>query len=140
MRAWPQIGKCGLPVCSCVAHRPPLPALPPTPSHQPPTHPHQLMYIVGIDLAGVSVAACMQPAIPVFTAALAIATGAEAPSRRKLAGVGLAVGGALCMVVGGHVGAAGGPGGLFAGIGLGHAALLANTFSMARGRERDGRE
>jgi len=58
---------------------------------------NQLFYIIGIDLSGVVVATCMQPTIPVFTAAIAVALHLEAGSAQKLAGIGLAVGGSICM-------------------------------------------
>ena len=59
---------------------------------------NQLFYIIGIDLSGVVVATCMQPTIPVFTAAIAVMLHLEARSAQKLAGIGLAVGGSICMV------------------------------------------
>ena len=59
---------------------------------------NQLFYIIGIDLSGVVVATCMQPTIPVFTAAIAVALHLEAGSAQKFAGIGLAVGGSICMV------------------------------------------
>ena len=111
---------------------------------------NQLGYILGIDLAGVVAAACLQPAIPVFTAGLAILAGSEALSARKAAGTGLAVAGALAMVVGGssagggvggsaaHPGGGGGGGG--GGVGWGHAALLASTLSTVRIHFEEGRD
>lgn len=63
---------------------------------------NQLFYIIGIDLSGVVVATCMQPTIPVFTAAIAVALHLEAGSAQKFAGIGLAVGGSICMVSGQH--------------------------------------
>lgn len=59
---------------------------------------NQLLYILGIDMSGVVVATCMQPIIPVFTAMLAVALKLEAGSVQKFAGIGIAVGGSLCMV------------------------------------------
>ena len=59
---------------------------------------NQLLYILGIDMSGVVVATCMQPIIPVFTAMLAVALKLEAGSLQKFAGIGIAVGGSLCMV------------------------------------------
>lgn len=59
---------------------------------------NQLLYILGIDMSGVVVATCMQPVIPVFTAMLAVAFKLEAGSLQKFAGIGIAVGGSLCMV------------------------------------------
>ncbi|KFM28038.1 hypothetical protein F751_6713 [Auxenochlorella protothecoides] len=60
----------------------------------------QLLYMLGIDLSGVVVATCIQPAIPVFTALLGIALRQEAANPRKLAGIGLSVLGATAMVFG----------------------------------------
>ena len=60
----------------------------------------QALYVHGIDRAGVAVAAALQPAIPVWTAALSVTLGKEAVSRRKVLGIALAAGGALCMVSG----------------------------------------
>ena len=59
---------------------------------------NQLLYILGIDMSGVVVATCMQPIIPVFTAMLAVALKLEAGSVQKFAGIGIAVGGSVCMV------------------------------------------
>ena len=60
---------------------------------------NQLLYLTGINRAGVSAAAKLQPAIPVFTAALASLLGLEALGRKRAAGIALAAGGALAMVV-----------------------------------------
>lgn len=59
---------------------------------------NQLFYIVGVELSGVVVATCMQPAIPVFTVALTISLGKEPPSVRKSIGIIAASAGAVCMV------------------------------------------
>ena len=59
---------------------------------------NQLLYILGIDMSGVVVATCMQPTIPVFTAMIAVALKLETGSVQKFAGIGIAVGGSLCMV------------------------------------------
>lgn len=59
---------------------------------------NQLFYMIGIDLSGVVVATCMQPTIPVFTAMIAVLLHMEAGSAQKFAGIGLAVGGSICMV------------------------------------------
>ena len=59
---------------------------------------NQLFYIMGIDLSGVVVATCMQPTIPVFTAMLAVMLQQETGSWQKFGGIGLAVGGSMCMV------------------------------------------
>lgn len=59
---------------------------------------NQLFYIMGIDLSGVVVATCMQPTIPVFTAMLAVMLQQESGSWQKFGGIGLAVGGSMCMV------------------------------------------
>lgn len=60
---------------------------------------NQLCYIMGVELSGVVVATCIQPAIPVFTAAFAIGLGKEDPSYHKLIGILFASVGALCMVI-----------------------------------------
>ena len=59
---------------------------------------NQLCYIIGIDLSGVLVATCMQPAIPVFTAMLAVLLHIEVGSWQKAAGIAAAVTGSVCMV------------------------------------------
>ena len=59
---------------------------------------NQLFYIMGVELSGVVVATCMQPAIPVFTAALAMTLGREQPSLTKTIGILFASAGAICMV------------------------------------------
>lgn len=59
---------------------------------------NQLFYILGVELSGVVVATCIQPAIPVFTAALAISLGKEEPSISKTIGILLASAGSICMV------------------------------------------
>ena len=59
---------------------------------------NQLFYIIGIDMSGVVVATCMQPTIPVFTAMIGVMLNLEAGSMQKFAGIGLAVGGSICMV------------------------------------------
>ena len=61
---------------------------------------NQLCYIVGIDLSGVLVATCMQPAIPVFTAMLAVLLRFETGSWQKAGGIAAAVTGSICMVRG----------------------------------------
>ena len=48
---------------------------------------NQVAYILGLQLAGVTMAACMQPSIPVFTVVISMATGQEASSLARLAGV-----------------------------------------------------
>lgn len=88
----------------------------------------QALYVHGIDAAGVAVAASLQPAVPIWTAALGVATRAERPTRQKLAGIGLAAAGALCMVSGpAH---AAGPVAARAAA-SGKAALAAGTVAMA---------
>lgn len=47
---------------------------------------NQLLYILGLNLAGVTLAACMQPAIPVFTALLSMLCGQELASTRRVSG------------------------------------------------------
>lgn len=49
---------------------------------------NQLLYIVGLEYAGVTIATCMQPSIPVFTVAAAMWLGQESASARKIAGAG----------------------------------------------------
>jgi drug/metabolite transporter (DMT)-like permease len=61
----------------------------------------QLLYIKGLHWSGALAASCMQPAIPVFTALGGILLGMEPAKPRKLAGIALAVVGAVCMVIGG---------------------------------------
>ena len=61
---------------------------------------NQLFYIMGVDMSGVVVATCMQPAIPVFTAALALTLGMEQPSLYKTFGILMASAGSICMVYG----------------------------------------
>ncbi|CAK0782743.1 hypothetical protein CVIRNUC_005938 [Coccomyxa viridis] len=90
---------------------------------------NQLFYIIGIDMSGVVVATCMQPTIPVFTAMIAVMLGLEAGSWQKAGGIVLAVGGSICMVmggVGGHHTAAEGR-----YLMLGNGFLLMNTLAMA---------
>ncbi|CAL8470768.1 g10310 [Coccomyxa elongata] len=90
---------------------------------------NQLFYIVGIDMSGVVVATCMQPTIPVFTAMIAVLLNLEAGSLQKFIGITLAVGGSICMVlggVGGHHTAAEGR-----HLMLGNMFLLLNTLAMA---------
>jgi drug/metabolite transporter (DMT)-like permease len=47
---------------------------------------NQLLYILGLQLAGVTAASCMQPSIPVLTVALSMAARAEAVSALRIAG------------------------------------------------------
>lgn len=94
----------------------------------------QLCYILGIELSGVTIATCMQPAIPVFTVLLGIALGMERGNPRKLTGIGLAVVGAICMVAGGAASASRAPGVTEAqadNMLLGDMCLLVNTVAMA---------
>lgn len=93
----------------------------------------QLLYMLGIDLSGVVVATCIQPAIPVFTALLSISLRQEAANPRKLVGIALSVLGATAMVFGGV--SAGGHG---AGADdqrgsmlVGNVCLVFNTAAMA---------
>lgn len=48
---------------------------------------NQLLFILGLFLAGVTLASCMQPTIPVFTSVLSMLCGQEQPSSRRVAGV-----------------------------------------------------
>ena len=89
--------------------------------------------MLGIDLSGVVVATCIQPAIPVFTALLSISLRQEAANPRKLVGIALSVLGATAMVFGGV--SAGGHG---AGADdqrgsmlVGNVCLVFNTAAMA---------
>ncbi len=59
---------------------------------------NQLFFILGIDLSGVVVAACMQPTVPVFTALIAVMLKLEAGSLQKFCGIALAVAGSISMV------------------------------------------
>ena len=59
----------------------------------------QLFYILGIDMAGVLIATCMQPSIPVITACLGVVLGLEAGSMSKFLGILTAVAGSICMVL-----------------------------------------
>ena len=92
----------------------------------------QLFYIIGIELSGVVIATCMQPAIPVFTVMLGVLLKMESANLQKLTGVIFAVMGAVCMVIGGqshsHVGSTGADDGHTMG---GNACLLVNTMAMA---------
>ena len=47
---------------------------------------NQLLFILGLNLAGMTLAACMQPAIPVFTAFLSMLCGQEAASTKRVSG------------------------------------------------------
>ena len=47
---------------------------------------NQLLFILGLHLAGMTLAACMQPAIPVFTALLSMLCGQEAASVKRVSG------------------------------------------------------
>ncbi len=98
----------------------------------------QLFYIIGIELSGVTVATCFQPAIPVFTVLLGILLQMETASPQKLVGVILAVSGAICMVLGGVAGPSGGQylneaAAAAAGtrLTIGNTCLLVNTLAMA---------
>jgi drug/metabolite transporter (DMT)-like permease len=90
----------------------------------------QLFYIKGIQLSGVVVATCMQPTIPVFTVLLGVLLGMEGLSPRKLAGIGLAVLGAVSMVLGGASATEGSAAEASSMI-LGNMYLAINTFAMA---------
>ena len=104
----------------------------------------QLFYIIGIELSGVVVATCMQPAIPVFTVLLGVLLKMETASVQKVVGIIMAVSGAVCMVLGGVMG--GSTNGtstnnssnstknsieLSTEMTLGNTCLLINTFAMA---------
>eukprot|EP00892_Ulva_mutabilis_P009714 jgi/Ulvmu1/7114/UM034_0020.1 len=61
---------------------------------------NQLLFILGLFLAGVTLASCMQPSIPVFTTVVSMVCGQEQPSSRRLTGAALASAGATAMVYG----------------------------------------
>lgn len=69
---------------------------------------NQVLYLVGLHFTTATNAAILMPSIPVFTVAAAALLGAERPTRRRLAGVGLAAVGALVLLdpaqleLGGH--------------------------------------
>lgn len=59
---------------------------------------NQLLFIVGLRYTTAINASILMPSIPVFAAAVAIAARLEHPDRRRLAGISLAVAGALVML------------------------------------------
>eukprot|EP01120_Amphizonella_sp_Union-15-10_P015276 TRINITY_DN7829_c0_g1_i1.p1 TRINITY_DN7829_c0_g1~~TRINITY_DN7829_c0_g1_i1.p1 ORF type:complete len:317 (+),score=27.61 TRINITY_DN7829_c0_g1_i1:50-1000(+) len=85
---------------------------------------NQLFFILGLNLSGSVVASIMQPAIPVFTTALALIFRLEKPTVLKIIGIAFATAGAVVMVG-------------FQGISLKSKAtmglifLVANTLSMS---------
>lgn len=89
----------------------------------------QLLYMLGIELSGVVVATCIQPAIPVFTALLSISMRQEAANPRKLVGITLSVLGATAMVFGGVT--AGGSSQSGSSMLAGNICLVFNTAAMA---------
>jgi len=94
----------------------------------------QLLYIIGIELSGVVVASCIQPAIPVFTVLLGIVLKMESAHPQKLVGILLAVLGAVCMVLGSVPSASNTAGNLEdarQNVYLGNFCLLTNTIAMA---------
>lgn len=91
---------------------------------------NQLFYILGIDMSGVLVATCMQPTIPVFTAMIGVTLGLEPGSCQKFMGILLAVGGSVCMVVGGSQGSHHSSAESTHMV-LGNLCLLGNTLAMA---------
>jgi len=91
---------------------------------------NQLFYILGVELSGVVVATCIQPAIPVFTVALAITLGKEEPSIYKTVGILLASAGSICMVAGGAEGGIQSTG-VTSDVMLGNILLFLNTIAMA---------
>lgn len=96
---------------------------------------NQLFYILGVSLSGVVMATCMQPGIPVFTVALAVAMKKESASYRKIMGIVLACLGAFCMVYGGSSDS--GSGGTLDGVDpaqgqhIGNILLVLNVFAMS---------
>lgn len=95
----------------------------------------QLLYIIGIELSGVVVASCMQPAIPVFTVLMGIVLQMETANPQKLFGISMAVLGAVCMVLGGVPAPTGESKEADAiasrNMYLGNFCLLMNTFAMS---------
>lgn len=92
---------------------------------------NQLFYILGIDMAGVMIATCIQPSIPVITVCLSVILGLEAGSAAKILGIITAVTGSMCMVVGGVLKGHSNPTAIGSNIMLGNMCLLANTVAMA---------
>lgn len=88
----------------------------------------QLLYIMGVDMAGVLMASCVQPSVPVFTVMIGVVLGVEKGSMRKVIGIMFAVVGAVSMVVGSVGGAEGGSG---ANLLLGDLCILVNALAMA---------
>lgn len=91
----------------------------------------QLLYIMGVDMAGVLMASCIQPSVPVFTVMLALFLGSETGSARKMVGILLAVLGAMCMVVGSIHDAKDGASGVGTSPYLGDVCILVNAIAMA---------
>lgn len=87
----------------------------------------QLLYIMGVDMAGVLMASCVQPSVPVFTVMIGVMLGAEKGSMRKVIGIMFAVMGAISMVVGSVGGAEASGGNLL----LGDLCILVNALAMA---------
>ncbi len=85
---------------------------------------NQLLYIVGLGMTTATNAAILMPSIPVFALLLAAGAGIERLTRRTVAGVGLAVAGAVVMLDPTRF--AGGP-----GTTLGNLLVLANCLSYA---------
>jgi drug/metabolite transporter (DMT)-like permease len=85
---------------------------------------NQVLYILGLQLTTAGTAGILMPSIPVFALAFAAALGIERLDRRRLAGVALAVAGALVLL---------GPKGISAGGGsaLGNLLILGNCAAYA---------
>lgn len=92
---------------------------------------NQLFFILGIALSGVVVATCIQPVIPVLTAAMAVSMGMESGSLQKFVGIGLAVGGSVAMVLGGISTASHHSAAESRNLLTGNLCLMANTVSMS---------
>lgn len=92
---------------------------------------NQLFFILGIALSGVVVATCIQPVIPVLTAAIAVSMGMESGSMQKFVGIGLAVAGSVAMVLGGISTASHHSAAESRNLLTGNLCLMANTVSMS---------
>ncbi|GAB4820825.1 hypothetical protein N2152v2_007871 [Parachlorella kessleri] len=84
-----------------------------------------------MDWAGVAMATSMQPAIPVFTVTLAVCLRMEAAHPQKLLGIGLAVTGAVSIVLGSALRGSSGTAGPAGHKLLGSICLVLNTACMA---------
>ncbi|HVS04311.1 MAG TPA: DMT family transporter [Thermoanaerobaculia bacterium] len=85
---------------------------------------NQVLFILGLQRTTATDAAILMPSIPVFAVALAALAGIERPGLKQVAGIGLAVGGALVMLRPWE-------GAWMAGGTLGNALILANCLAYA---------